>query len=74
MKYMKHLYLTLIAAFLLGSHNGFVALWKDSTAEPAVVFPYRIESLPLQDQQRLNQGILVDNEEALASLLEDFLS
>ena len=74
MKLSNYLYLALTAAFLLGNHNGFVALWKDSAPEPLAVFPYRIESLPPYDQQRLNRGIRIGSEEELHALLEDFLS
>ena len=67
-------YLTLILAFLLGSHNGFVALWTETAKEPAVVFPYRVSTLPPNDQAALERGIRVDSPEALHRLLEDFLS
>ncbi len=68
------IYLALIFTFLLGSHRGFVALWTGDSQEPAVVFPYRTESLPLADQKALDRGIQVQTERELEALLEDFLS
>ena len=74
MKLSYYLYFTLLTAFLLGNHSGFIALWKDPHSQPIAVFPYRVESLPTTDQVKLNQGIPVDTEQELQSLLEDFLS
>lgn len=68
------IYLTLIFTFLLGTHEGFVALWRDGAPIPAQVFPYRTESLPLSDQQALEKGIRVRSEVELSQLLEDLLS
>lgn len=68
------IYLTLIFTFLLGTHEGFVALWRDDAPIPAEVFPYRAESLPPADQQALKRGIRIRSEEELDRLLEDYLS
>lgn len=74
MKRKMHIYLTLFFAFILGSHRGFVALWTDPTAEPDVVFPYSVTSLPPADQAELEKGIVIDSKEELHRLLEDYLS
>ena len=71
---LRYGYLTLIFTFLLGCHEGFVALWKPPTEEPAAVFPYAVTSLPQADQQRLKKGIEIPNSDALMALLEDYLS
>jgi len=73
---MRHayVYLTLVFAFLLGSHEGFLALWTDGDKEPAEVFPYSVASLPPADQQRLEQGISISSRQELLAILEDFLS
>ncbi len=73
---MRHtiLYLTLFFTFLLGSHEGFIALWTSSGGEPAHIFPYSVASLPPEDQKRLEAGISVESVTELASLLEDYLS
>lgn len=67
-------YLALIFTFLLGTHEGFIALWQGDAKEPVAVFPYRSESLPLSDRQALEQGIRIETEADLARLLEDYLS
>ena len=71
---LRYGYLTLIFTFLLGCHDGFVALWIPPAKEPAVVFPYAVTSLPPADQKRLQEGIEAETNEALTSLLEDYLS
>ncbi len=73
---MKHafLYLTLIFTFILGSHEGFVALWTQAGGDPAWVSPYKVSSLPTQDQKSLEQGIQVTSCQELHQLLEDLLS
>jgi len=64
----------LILGFFLGISDGKIALWHVGTAEPAEVFPYRAEYLPHTDRQALEEGIYINNEEALNHLLEDYLS
>ena len=67
--------LTLIALiFLLGTHNGYIALWKEESPQPIKVFPYRVEMLPLADQKALEKGIRIDSDRLLAAYLEDYLS
>ena len=70
----RQFYLTLLFAFLIGNHKGFIALWKDPAADPAMVFPYSVSSLPPQDQQLINKGIYLESEAELHRLLEDYLS
>jgi hypothetical protein len=70
----RQLYLALIFAFLLGSHEGFLALWKEPDPEPIQVFPYKVSSLPREDQKLLEQGIRIQTGEELIALLEDYLS
>lgn len=74
MKKKRYWYFTLVFGFLLGIHNGYIALWEDGKADPARVFPYRAETLPPADQQALKDGIHLDDESALIRLLEDYLS
>ena len=64
----------MVFGFLLGVQNGMVALWEDGKAEPIRVFPYAVSNLPLQDQQRLQQGIHLDSRLELIKLIEDYLS
>lgn len=74
MKQKKFVCLGLILGFLLGCHNGYIALWKDGHSSPMRVFPYRVALLPTPDQQALRRGIVVADETELAHLLEDYLS
>jgi hypothetical protein len=64
----------LCAIFLLGSHKGYLALWKDDRPEPFQIFPVKVETFPESDQKRLTEGIAARSELELSSLLEDFLS
>ena len=74
MKAIRYLYLTLIFAFLLGNCDGYIALWRDTNTTPVRIFPYRIEMLPESDQQALERGIPITDEQELIRLLEDYLS
>lgn len=75
MKRLTHiLYCMILAAFILGSKNGYVALWRGEDPEPVKVFPYPVSALPLQDQQALKDGIRLESIEQLYALLEDYLS
>ena len=69
-----HIYLSLIFTFILGLHEGNVALWIEPSPEPAVVFPYQAELLPEKDRSLLEAGIRVENTGQLQQLLEDYIS
>lgn len=60
--------------FLLGIHEGKIALWQDNKEEPIRVFPYQASMLPEADQQRLRNGIRVDSIRELHKLIEDYFS
>lgn len=70
----KILPLLLCAGFLLGIHDGYIALWQGEDPQPVRIFPYRAELLPPADQQRLEKGIRVQTREDVTRLLEDFCS
>ena len=74
MKKHRQLYLTLILGFILGIHGGNIALWKNGQSEPAHVFPYRADTLPLEIRSALEAGISVDSLEELEALAENYLS
>ena len=70
-----HYLLSVIAiSFLLGIHEGNVALWKTGETGPIYVSSVKASSLPASDQERLSIGIPVEDEAALRQLLEDYLS
>lgn len=64
----------LMAFFLLGVHDGNIALWRDGDAKPIKVFPYDVSLLPKQEQERLRQGIRIESMEDLNRLIEAYLS
>ena len=63
-----------LAGFLLGVHDGYIALWKGEDPEPIRIFPYSAELLPPEDQAALEKGIPIRSREDLTALLEDFCS
>ena len=73
---MKHrIWLLAVAfGFLLGIQDGYIALWKDGCEKPVEVFPFQARLLPKSDQERLRNGIRVENSDELAQLMEDYLS
>ncbi len=71
MKQHRYLYSILLLGFLLGIHEGKIALWKDNDPTPMRVFPYEVSQLPQADQQALKKGIHVDSLGQLKKMLED---
>ena len=74
MKRLSYIYCILTLGFLLGIHDGRIALWKDGDPEPVKVFPYFASMLPKADRDALEKGIYLDEDADLRSLLEDYLS
>ena len=66
--------LILMFGFLLGVHEGYIALWRSGQEEPLQVFPYRAEMLPRTDREALIRGIEIKDGTELAGILEDYLS
>lgn len=73
MKKYSHLYLALILSFILGVHEGNIALWKEGSTAPDRVFPYQARMLPPEARTALEQGIRFDNLEQLKALAENYL-
>ena len=63
-----------LLGFLLGIHEGKVALWKDNDPQPIKVFPYQAELLPEADQKALEKGIPVESIRQLRQMIEDYFS
>lgn len=74
MKKTKILAQLLLFGFLLGIHNGRIALWKEPDPEPCRVFPYSAAALPQEIRQALQHGIRIESESDLDRLLENLLS
>lgn len=63
---------SLLFTFLLGIHEGRLAIWKDSDPTPAKVLPVPTALLPSRVQGVLRQGVRVESDEEMAKLLEAF--
>lgn len=74
MKRGRYLYCILFLSFLLGVHNGYIALWEGEDPEPKQVFPYAVTIFPEADQAALEKGIPLRDRAQLTKCLEDFLS
>lgn len=64
----------LLAVYLLGIHDGKVALWSGDDPEPEKVFPYHVSMLPKEARDHLEQGIPINSMENLNRLIEAYLS
>ena len=74
MKQTHILYCITLIGFTLGVFRGHLALWKDGAQEPLKVYSVLASAFPEADQKLLSDGIHVQNELELTSLLEDYLS
>lgn len=74
MRRFKHIYCILLFGYLLGIHNGNVAIWKGDDPKPLRVFPYSASSLPEAERQLLEKGIPIDNLRELTRYIEDYCS
>lgn len=59
---------------MLREWNGQIALFQGDSDEPAEVYEVPVAALPLEEQDRLREGIVIENEEMLASLLDNYTS
>jgi hypothetical protein len=64
----------LMAVYLLGVHEGKIALWSGDDPEPIQVFPYRVSMLPKKERELLKNGIQVETLDELYRLAEAYLS
>ena len=65
---------TLLTLILLGTHNGYLALYRATPKEPLIIYPYSVAVYPKTDQQILQEGIVISDRTDLSSLLDDYLS
>lgn len=72
---MYSIYCIILSIFILGSYQGHIALWEqERTGEPIQIYPVSVSMLPEADREALERGICADSQEALAAMLEDYLS
>lgn len=62
----------LVLGFLLGVHNGRIAVWKDQDPTPMRTIPCPIWVLSPTQQQMLKDGIHIDSMEDLEKMLTEF--
>ncbi len=63
-----------VSGRLLREWNGQVALFEGASGEPIEVYDVTVAALPEEEQERLREGIVIDSEEALALLLDNYTS
>lgn len=54
--------------------NGQIALFKGDDDEPAEVYEVTVAALPEEEQERLHAGIVIEDDEMLAALLDNYTS
>ena len=74
MKLVSFFCSAVLFGFLLGVHEGRIALWKDEGRDPVKIFPYHARMLPAADRRALEEGIRFESAEDLVRLLDDYLS
>jgi len=72
MKSFTILYCVILLGYILGIHNGQIALIKDGTV--VQTYPCAVSTLPPADQQLLEQGLPIGSRRELTMRLEDYLS
>ena len=74
MKIKKMIASLLLFGFLLGVHEGKVAVWMDGKKEPVRVFPYSVSLLPKADQKKLESGLRFNSLGELKEFIQNYLS
>ena len=59
---------------MLREWNGQIAVFEGNSDKPAEVYEVTVAALPKEEQERLREGIVVESEEALALLLDNYTS
>ena len=62
----------LALGFLLGIHEGRVALWRDGEPRPEQIYDIRTDTLPPADRLALSRGIRAESREKVWLLLENY--
>ena len=63
----------LMATFLLGIHDGKIALWKGNDPEPVKVFDYSVSQLPEEARKKLEAGVPINSIRELRELARQYL-
>ena len=62
----------LALGFLLGIHEGRVALWRDGEPRPEQIYDIRADTLPPADYLQLRRGIRLESREDVWAVLENY--
>lgn len=60
--------------YILGQHEGKLAIYKANSSTPIEIFDIYISSLPEHDKEELEKGIHASSEEEFQILIEDYTS
>jgi hypothetical protein len=60
--------------YIIGSWDDKLAVFIPPDTSPYQLYDIYLASLPEEEQQKLREGIIVNDEQTLASLLEDYTS
>ena len=60
--------------YILKEYDGKLAVFRENQSKPYQVFNVYVKTLPAFDQGQLKQGIHVDGDDELSSLIEDYIS
>ena len=60
--------------YLLQSYNGRLAIFREGSDTPEMIFDVYTRLLPQADRERLEQGITAPDYETLTRLIEDYIS
>ena len=63
----------MLAVYLLGIHEGKIALWKGNDPKPIKVFDYSASQLPEEAQKQLEAGVPIKSIRELRQLAEHYL-
>ena len=60
--------------YVLSEYEGRIALFENGDEIPKEIYDVMVSALPQEDAERIIQGIIVENESDLQSLIEDYCS
>lgn len=60
--------------YIIKEYDGKVAVFKNKEKTPSTIYESYISLLPIEDQQKLLNGIKVDNTTDLQRIIEDYTS
>ena len=62
------------SGYLLRSYNGRLAVFREGSDAPEMIFDVYTRLLPQSDRERLEEGISAPDYETLTRLIEDYIS